>query len=82
VLGDGKTEAEAVNQRKKSTDEAAKDEGCGRVLEQRGRFAVVIPPAMTMLLSVAAKPTEARAAAIPGGRLHAREARKALIRPL
>jgi hypothetical protein len=36
-------------------------------LAKCGRFAVVTPPAMTMLLSVAAKPQEAHASSILGG---------------
>ena len=38
-----------------------------RFLEQCGRFALVTPPAMTMLLSVAAKPKEAHASTVLGG---------------
>ena len=38
-----------------------------RFLTQCGRFAIVTPPAMTMLLSVAAKPKEAYASTILGG---------------
>lgn len=38
-----------------------------RFLAQCGRFAVVTPPAMTMLLSVAAKPIVAHASTILGG---------------
>lgn len=38
-----------------------------RFLAQCGRFAIVTPPAMTMLLSVAAKPKEAHASTINGG---------------
>jgi hypothetical protein len=38
-----------------------------RFLTQCGRFAIVTPPAMTMLLSVAAKPKEAHASTILGG---------------
>jgi hypothetical protein len=35
-------------------------------LAQCGRFAIVTPPAMTMLLSVAAKPSEAHASTVLG----------------
>lgn len=38
-----------------------------RFLAKCGRFAVVTPPAMTMLLSVAAKPKEAHASSVLGG---------------
>jgi hypothetical protein len=40
-----------------------------RFLERCGRFAIVTPPAMTMLLSVAAKPKEAHASTVLGGGL-------------
>ena len=38
-----------------------------RFLAQCGRFAVVTPPAMALLLSVTAKPKEAHASTILGG---------------
>jgi hypothetical protein len=38
-----------------------------RFLAQCGRFAIVTPPAMTMLLSVASKPRAAHASTILGG---------------
>jgi hypothetical protein len=43
------------------------DEARRRFLAKCGRFAAVTPPAMTMLLSVAVKPTEAHASTVLGG---------------
>ena len=43
------------------------EEARRQFLARCGRFAVVTPPAMTMLLSVAVKPTEAHASTVLGG---------------
>jgi hypothetical protein len=43
------------------------DEARRQFLAKCGRFAVVTPPAMTMLLSVTLKPTEAHASTVLGG---------------
>jgi hypothetical protein len=43
------------------------DEARRKFLARCGRFAVVTPPAITMLLSVALKPTEAHASTVLGG---------------
>ena len=52
---------------KPALPEASVEEAARRqFLARCGRFAVVTPPAMALLVSVAAAPDEARASTIPG----------------
>jgi hypothetical protein len=53
--------------RPEGSEGSADAEGRRKFLSKCGRFAVVTPPAMTMLLSVALKPTEAHASTVLGG---------------
>jgi hypothetical protein len=46
--------------------EAAAEEDRRRFLARCGRFAIVTPPAMALLVTVTAKPDEAMASTIPG----------------
>jgi hypothetical protein len=55
-----------MNQDRPEPDGSVDSEDRRRFLEKCGRFAIVTPPAMTMLLSVAAKPREAHASIILG----------------
>jgi hypothetical protein len=56
-----------MNQSNEESDGPVENDGRRRFLEKCGRFAIVTPPAMTMLLSVAVKPREAHASTILGG---------------
>ena len=56
-----------MNRDNQEPDGSVDNDGRRRFLEKCGRFAIVTPPAMTMLLSVAAKPKEAHASTILGG---------------
>ena len=47
-------------------DDQPEESGRRQFLEQCGRFAVVTPPAMTMLLSVTMTPSEAYASSVKG----------------
>lgn len=49
-----------------SPQESAEDEARRQFLARCGRFAAVTPPAMALLVSVAAAPDEARASMITG----------------
>lgn len=46
---------------------SAEDEARRQFLARCGRFAAVTPPAMALLVSVAAAPDEAHASTVPGG---------------
>jgi hypothetical protein len=50
-----------------SSESSPEGDARRQFLAKCGRFAIVTPPAMTMLLSVAAKPQEAHASTILGG---------------
>jgi hypothetical protein len=48
------------------SSDAGVEEERREFLKRCGRFAVVTPPAITMMLSVAAKPAHARSSGFPG----------------
>lgn len=56
-----------MTQENQAPEDSVEDDGRRKFLEKCGRFAIVTPPAMTMLLSVAVKPREAYASTILGG---------------
>lgn len=56
-----------MSQDNQEPSDSLENDGRRRFLEKCGRFAIVTPPAMTMLLSVAVKPKEAHASTILGG---------------
>jgi hypothetical protein len=67
-MNQGDRKPESPNGPESSVPEGSiESEARRRFLEKCGRFAVVTPPAMTMLLSVAAKPKEAHASTVLGG---------------
>jgi hypothetical protein len=49
-----------------ATEQTEQKEARRQFLARCGRFAIVTPPAMALLASVAAAPNEARASTIPG----------------